>query len=1216
MQEDHSLSANSFPEEHEMSQLSIRKTIGILLGLVIAFAQVSTTRAADSSLDLTFGNGGKLTTDFGISDDEGYAIAVQPDSKIVVAGKSFNGSNFDFALTRYHRDGSLDMTFDIDGKVTTDFGGPDFGNAVAMQTDGKILLGGSSFDADNCNFALARYNSDGSPDRSFGIAGKVITNFDAFAACDGLAIVLQPDGKIILGGYSSNDIALARYNSNGLLDTTFDTDGKVTTDFGGLGDVAYAVALQPDGKIVVAGTSSNDSNNDFALARFNSNGSLDTTFDTDGKVTTEIGGPDDRGKDMTLQLDGKILVAGHAFNGISWDFALLRYNNDGSLDTTFDSDGKVTTDFGNSYDLGDAIALQPDGKIVMAGFSEIGDGDFALARYNSDGSLDTTFDTDGKVTTDFGSQYDVGNAVTLQPDGKIVVVGRSFNGSDNDFALARYESTGSAIEVTLDVRPGKFPNRIELEKNVCKDDDNLPVAILTTPEFDALRLVDATSLQMGDPAQGGTAAPVHSQGRDIDRDGDRDVWLLFSLCDLVTNEAIDQGSTELVLSGMTLDGIPFTARDTVQIIGHKPPEPIVPVFDYPVDGQILDYEGSYLFRVQPIPAAEGFLWGFFQNGVMVWENYRDEGVLSGNEYGIHPGTLAHSKFVPGPVEVWVRASINGQWTDAAVITIHLQSTSGPLDPTFGSGGRVTTPFGNDNDYGFTVALQPDGKILMGGTDWGSTPTPIGHVNFALARYNGDGSLDPSFGVDGQVSTDFNNDDDFGNDIAVQPDGKILMTGQTFLLHSGYLFGLVRYNVDGTLDNTFGTDGKATTAFGFGEDYGGEIALQPNGKILVVGSSEQGGHWDFALARYNSDGSLDTTFSADGKVITDFSGRNEFGMAVALQPDGRIVVAGRSESGNNVDFALARYNSDGTLDNTFGGSGWVVTDFAKGDFGYAVALQPDGKIILAGAILINDGGDFALARYNSDGSLDTGFDTDGIVTTDLSAEDTAHDVILQPDGKIVLAGTSLSTNASAPMNDIVHKGGGDSSHDFALARYNTDGSLDVTLDVDGIIETDFSGGDDASQAAALQQDGKVILAGYSHNGIDYDFALARYHVGAAVQEVTIDIKPGSETNRINPNSGGRINVAILSTPEFDALTMIRWATIRFGRTGEEESLSACKTKGRDVNHDSLPDLICMFSIPDARFMEGDTAGILTAQTVDGLALLGMDSIRVGRQGQDD
>jgi uncharacterized delta-60 repeat protein len=708
---------------------------------------------------------------------------------------------------------------------------------------------------------------------------------------------------------------------------------------------------------------------------------------------------------------------------------------------------------------------------------------------------------------------------------------------------------------------------------------------------------------------GGTAAPIHSQGRDIDRDGDTDVWLLFALCDLVSNHALDENSTELVLTGSTLEGGTFTARDSVQIIGHRPPATIVPSFIYPVDGQVLDYEGSYLFKVKPVPGAQGYLWGFFQNGEMVWENYRDEGVLSGDEYGIHPGTLAHSRFVPGPVEVWVRASIHGQWTDAAVITIHLQSTGGPLDPTFGSGGRVTTPFGNDNDYGFAVALQPDGKILLAGTDRGTTATPIGEVNFALARYNSDGSLDPSFGVDGQVSTDFNNDDDFGADVAVQPDGKILMTGQTFVLHSGYLFGLARYNRDGTLDPTFDTDGKVTTGFGFGEDYGGEIALQPDGKIIVAGSSEQGGHWDFALARYNSDGSLDATFDADGKVLTDFTGRRDFGAAVVLQPDGKIVVAGRSESGNNVDFALARYNSDGSLDQSFDVDGTVISDFAKGDFGYDVVLQPDGKIILAGAILIHDGGDFALVRYNSDGSLDTSFDSDGIVTTDLSPEDTPHEVLLQPDGKMILAGASLSTNASAPIDGIIKGGGGDSGHDFALARYNSDGSLDVTFDSDGIIETDFSNGDDAGQAAALQPDGKIILGGYSHNGLDYDFALARYQVGDPALEVSIDIKPGSSTNHINLKSRGRITVAILSTPEFDALLAIDLTSLRFGRTGVEESLVSCREKGRDVNRDGLRDLVCVFSIPATGFMTDDQVGVLTARTVDGIPLTGTDSIQV-------
>ena len=228
------------------------------------------------------------------------------------------------------------------------------------------------------------------------------------------------------------------------------------------------------------------------------------------------------------------------------------------------------------------------------------------------------------------------------------------------------------IEVTMDVKPGRFPNRIDLEENACRRDDNLYVAILTTSEFNALTRTDATSPQLGDPQSGNAVPPIHSRAKDVDRDGDRDIALTFSLCEMVEAGALSTSSRELVLTGMTLEGIPISGRDTVRIVGPNRPGTRAPVFVYPVDGQTLDYEGSYLFKVKRIAVAESYLWGFFQDGVMVWENYRDEGTLSGNEYGIHPGSLAHSKFVPGDVEVWVRASINGQWTDATVITIHLE----------------------------------------------------------------------------------------------------------------------------------------------------------------------------------------------------------------------------------------------------------------------------------------------------------------------------------------------------------------------------------------------------------------------------------------------------------------------------------------------------------------------------------------------------------------
>ena len=288
--------------------------------------------------------------------------------------------------------GELDTTFDTDGKVTTSIGsGDDYVNSVVLQSDGKIVAAGYSYNGSNYDFAIVRYNTDGS------------------------------------------------------LDTTFDTDGKVTTPIASGDDRAYSVVLQSDGKIVAAGYSYNGSDNDFAIVRYNTDGSLDTSFDTDGKVTTPIT-RFDVATSVVLQSDGKIVAAGYSYNGPDNDFAIVRYNTNGSLDTTFDTDGKVTTPIGSSGDVATSVVLQSDGKIVAAGYSHNGtDSDFAVVRYNTNGSLDTTFDTDGKVTTPIGSGNEEANSVVLQSDGKIVVAGSSVNGSNYDFAVVRYTISVSSL---------------------------------------------------------------------------------------------------------------------------------------------------------------------------------------------------------------------------------------------------------------------------------------------------------------------------------------------------------------------------------------------------------------------------------------------------------------------------------------------------------------------------------------------------------------------------------------------------------------------------------------------------------------------------------------------------------------------------------------------------------------------------------------------------
>ncbi len=345
--------------------------------------------------------------------------------------------------------GDLDPSFDTDGRVTTDFGGFDTAQAVAVQADGKIITAGRTFPSGGSNdFALARYNTDGSLDTTFNGDGRVTTDFGGDEVAEGVAV--QTDGKIVAAGRTGGvvDFALVRYNTDGSLDTTFNGDGRVTTDFGG-DEVAVAVAVQADGSIVAAGGSTVGSN-DFALARYNRDGSLDTTFDTDGKVTTDVGG-NDQLWDAALQADGKIVAVGNVFAGPGGsDLALVRYNTDGSLDTTFDTDGKVTTDFAGGSEQAKTVALQADGKIVAAGDSSTGsDLDFALARYNTDGSLDTTFNGDGKVTTDFNGSSDQAFGLAVQADGKIVAAGSASMIPGQDMGLARYEGGGGDAEVSV-----------------------------------------------------------------------------------------------------------------------------------------------------------------------------------------------------------------------------------------------------------------------------------------------------------------------------------------------------------------------------------------------------------------------------------------------------------------------------------------------------------------------------------------------------------------------------------------------------------------------------------------------------------------------------------------------------------------------------------------------------------------------------------------------
>jgi uncharacterized delta-60 repeat protein len=413
-----------------------------------------------------------------------------------------------------------------------------------------------------------------------------------------------------------------------------------------------------------------------------------------------------------------------------------------------------------------------------------------------------------------------------------------------------------------------------------------------------------------------------------------------------------------------------------------------------------------------------------------------------------------------------------------------------------SGKVITTDFRPDpsaSSSASAVAVQPDGKIVVTGTV-GELAGVFYNTYLILARYNADGSLDASFGSGGRVTSNLGTIQVVVNAIALQPDGKILVGGGSPLggppdQNVGVNFFLARFNTNGSVDTGFGANGGfAATDFSGGttnDDIINAIVVQPDGKIAVAGYSRQGSTRDFAMARYNSDGSPDNSFDADGKLVTTFSGNDDEAFALVLQPDGKLVAAGYA-SVAGFDFALARYNTDGSLDTAFDVDGKANLDFGGStDQGRAAVLEPNGKIVVAGnARIAGAQSDMAIARFNPNGSPDNSFDADGKNTIDFAGfADVAQAIVRQANGKFVIGGY-----ATFPASSSVEK-------DFGVARFNSNGALDTTFGTGGKTTTKFSSfiGDDFIRGLALQADGKIVAAGGGINQANGStrLTLARY-----------------------------------------------------------------------------------------------------------------------------
>jgi uncharacterized delta-60 repeat protein len=424
-------------------------TLGLLVMQIPATATVT-----EGSLDPGFGSAGITATDVGAGTDRAFAVAIQKDGKIVVAGLAHVGAKNEIGLVRYVPGGTLDPSFSGDGKVTTPIGSDSLANAVAIQPDGKIVVAGYAITAATPDFAVARYNSNGTLDSSFSGDGIVTTPInDATDIATGVAI--QSNGFIVVVGntdHSGNRMAVVRYTPSGSLDPGFGTGGSSS---GGM-----------------------------TAVRLNTNGTPDTTFSGDGAVATAPEASGSAANAIAIQPNGHIVIAGWASNGTRHDFAVVRYDTAGAPDATFAGPGFAITPMSTSNNEAKGVNIQRDGKIVVSGFASDGTHDsFAIVRYLAGGALDNNFSGDGKATTQVVSGVDnIATGQAMARNGKPVIVGYAQNGATQDFGVARFIGDANAPSPGVVVGLTRYTATLSFSFGWTASDDNTGIG-----RFDLIR---------------------------------------------------------------------------------------------------------------------------------------------------------------------------------------------------------------------------------------------------------------------------------------------------------------------------------------------------------------------------------------------------------------------------------------------------------------------------------------------------------------------------------------------------------------------------------------------------------------------------------------------------------------------------------------------------------------------------------------------------------
>jgi uncharacterized delta-60 repeat protein len=850
----------------------------------------------------------------------------------------------------------------------------------------------------------AAFAAPGDFDPTFGNGGRLVTVVGG-GSVTVVAEVVQSDGKVVAVGYTDlnggnkNDFVLVRYLADGTLDVSFGIGGIVTTNirpFGGgsngSNDFAGAVAITGDGRLVVAGYADLSASNDFVMVRYLADGTLDTSFGSDGVAILDIGpNSDDYARAIAIMSDGRMVVAGNAKMPTGYDFAVVRYLADGKLDTSFGGDGIVTTDIGTftggntvSADYANAVAVLSDGRVVVAGTMYSSTGyDFAVVRYLADGRSDTSFGGDGLVITDIHTSTggnsvssDYANAMAVMNDGRVVVAGYASLSTKEDIVVVRYLADGKLDTsfggdglVITDIRPytgGSAGSNERANTVAVLSDGRVVVAgsvnLSGITDFVVVRYLANGTLDTSFGGDGVVTTEIGLNSEEYARDltvmddGRLVVAGYASLLgrgNVAVLRYLADGKLDTSFGG---DGVVVTSTGNTMSswhdIVHQPDGKVVTL------GSV-DLGGKGRASVTARYNTDGTLdVDFGRNGLII----ADIGPLAGGNSDSTGGVNAVTAMDDGRL-VMVGAANISTHNDFLVMRY---LADGTLDTSFGGDGVITTDVGpligdiaGRSDGATRVVVMDDGRVVVGGninlsTDDGS--------DLVVARYLADGTLDTSFGGDGVVSTDIGlyayGNSGFSSTvqgIAVMSDGRVVVTSA---VHT--IIALVRYSADGTLDISFDGDGVVTNRNpSFVVAFPSAIAVMDDGRVVVVGTAMgySDYHYDYLVLRYLVNGKLDTSFDGDGTVITKLdlytgggTGVDDNAIDVTLMDNGRLVVAGYASWQDDADITVVRYLANGTLDTSFSGDGIVTMADALdggGDYASALTITDDGKLWVAG-----------------------------------------------------------------------------------------------------------------------------------------------------------------------------------------------------------------------------------------------------------------------------